>query len=94
MSRYLLILLIALLATLSSAFVPSSPRLTTTKLFGEVYFDGSCEDRLKDENGRCPGQPGFKPQVLEPKYDDFAAFQAAMKAKKLAAADALKKNKK
>lgn len=71
-------------------------RVADGRLFmGEVYFDNNCEQRLKDENGRCPGESGFKAQVQAAKPEDtsFAAFQKAMALKKKNAADALKKGK-
>ena len=50
------LLLIAILVTIGAGFLSS--RLSTrvsTSLNGDVFFDNSCEDRLKDVNGRCPG---------------------------------------
>jgi hypothetical protein len=48
---------------------------------------------LRDKNSRCPGNAGYTPTTPPPKDEDkdFKAFQAAMIAKKKAAADALKK---
>jgi hypothetical protein len=41
----------------------------------------SCEDRVKDAKGRCPGDTGYKP-VLKEAPTDFAAYKAAQAAKK------------
>jgi len=88
------LLLIAVLVTLCSSFLSS--RLSTrvgTSLNGDVFYDNSCEDRLKDPNGRCPGEPGFQPKIVPLKKDqkDFKSFQAAQKAKKEAEEAAKKK---
>lgn len=77
-------------------FVDYSAKVMSSRLYmGEVYFDNNCEQRLKDENGRCPGESGYKAQVQAAKPEDssFAAFQKAMALKKKSAADALKKGK-
>ena len=100
------VVLVLLLAVAVSAFIvvpgrgflcPSRvSKVMSSRLYmGEVYFDNSCEQRLKDENGRCPGESGFKAQVQAAKPEDssFAAFQKAMALKKKNAADALKKGK-
>ena len=42
-----------------------------------------CEEKYVDAKGRCPGDAGYVPLVKEAPTD-FAAFQAAQKAKKLA----------
>ena len=42
-----------------------------------------CEAKYVDAKGRCPGDAGYVPLVKEAPTD-FAAFQAAMKAKKAA----------
>lgn len=100
------VVLVLLLAVAVSAFIilpgrgflsiVSAKVTTSSRLYmGEVYFDNNCEQRLKDENGRCPGEAGFKAQVQAAKAEDssFAAFQKAMALKKKNAADALKKGK-
>ncbi len=50
-------------------------------IFIRIY---SCEDRLKDKNGRCPGDAGFVSFSKEAPVD-FAEFAAAQKAKRDAA---------
>ena len=78
----------------SGATAAVAGRTGATALWmGEVYFDNNCEARLKDPNGRCPGEPGFQPVVPPAKAEDssFAAFQKAMAEKKKKASDALKK---
>lgn len=57
------------------------------ELYGDVYPQGGCPDKLKDQKGKCPGEGGHTPQVLlvPEKYKNFAAFTAAKKAEKEAA---------
>jgi len=105
MLRVVLVLLLAVAVSafivvpgrgfLSTQTVVSAKVMSSRLYMGEVYFDNSCEQRLKDENGRCPGESGFKAQVQAAKPEDssFAAFQKAMALKKKNAADALKKGK-
>jgi len=93
---YLLSLLLVILISeqhVEAFFAAKKSTLaSSTRVFGEVYFDNNCEARLKDKNGRCPGESGFVPQVVETNTpSSFKEFQAAMAAKKRAAADALKK---
>jgi len=87
------VLCVLVLATFASAFLSRSIVRTSTRLNGEVYFDNNCPDNLRDKNSRCPGNAGYTPTTPPPKDEDkdFKAFQAAMIAKKKAAADALKK---
>lgn len=58
-----------------------------TSLNGDVFMDNNCDAKLKDDNGRCPGMPGFSPKVMPLKQEqqDFKSFQAAQKALKNAA---------
>jgi len=81
---------------LTSGFLGLRQFQRSTSLHGDVFFDNSCEDRLKDQAGRCPGQAGFIPQIVPVKeeYKDFKSFAAAQKAKKEAAEAAKKSAKK
>jgi len=84
----------AVVAARTGATAVVAARTGATALWmGEVYFDNNCEARLKDPNGRCPGEPGYQQIVPPSKAEDssFAAFQKAMAEKKKKASDALKK---
>jgi len=58
-----------LLCAAASAFFLSTSRVSvrpsSSALFGDLFPNGGCPEKLMDGNGRCPGQSGFTPQPFK-----------------------------